>query len=240
MRIFISFSGETRTDYALKFMDFFNANGIKCWYDHHELFLGDNLRETITHKGIQQSQYCILIINKNFLNRNWPCEEAKLFYERYINGEDVTLFPVLLDISKDDLKESKLSFLLSIKYQFLKSGEKVDRIGYQILNRIFNDIKCQNSMFSFEDIKLKFRRLTLNESINIFNVLDTIDRLSPTDYRDRAILLICLIMLFDNSPYIKTVQKISYMIYENYPINFDIYKIIENIFVLSSIIFLEA
>lgn len=38
MNIFISFSGAAREEYAIKFLNFFNRFGIKCWYDQHELF----------------------------------------------------------------------------------------------------------------------------------------------------------------------------------------------------------
>ncbi|MBR1442810.1 MAG: toll/interleukin-1 receptor domain-containing protein [Firmicutes bacterium] len=239
MVIFISFSGEAREKYALKFLDFFNNNGIKCWYDHHELYLGDELRETITKDGIQRADYCILLINKTFLEREWPCEEAMQFYDRYCKYKNIVLFPILIDISKEDLNNSKIRFLLKIKYQFLKSAEEIDKIGYQILNRIFNDIKNRKYLTSFEQIKNKFKRLTLSESVNIYNVLSTIDSLSPLNYRDKSILLICLIQLFDNSPYMNTIHNISYMIYKNYSISFDLYKIVEAIFIISSVDFLD-
>ena len=52
MNIFISFSGEAREQYAIQFMNFFNKFGLHCWYDQHELFLGDMLEKTIIEKGI--------------------------------------------------------------------------------------------------------------------------------------------------------------------------------------------
>ncbi len=71
MNIFISFSGTAREEFAIKFLNFYKQYGLNCWYDQHELFLGDELKETITQKGIETANYCILIINKNYLSRNW-------------------------------------------------------------------------------------------------------------------------------------------------------------------------
>ena len=76
MHIFISFSGAAREEYAIKFLDFFNKYGLKCWYDQHELFLGDDLKRTIIQNGINTADYCILIINKTYLSRNWPAYSA--------------------------------------------------------------------------------------------------------------------------------------------------------------------
>ena len=84
MKTFISFSGEARETYAVQFMNFFNKYGLHCWYDYHELFLGDELKKSIVDNGINKVDYCILIINKTYLNRNWPCQEALLLYNRFI------------------------------------------------------------------------------------------------------------------------------------------------------------
>lgn len=234
MNIFISFSGAAREQYAVKFLNFFSKHGIPVWYDQHELYLGDDLKESIVSKGINKTDYGILIINKTYINRNWPCEEAKLLYERYENQKNIVLFPILLDMTKNDLKNSQLSFLLQIKYQFLKSGEDIDNIGYQILNRIFIDILERNKISTFHDTVINFKRLTLHDSTNIYNALCVVENFDSNDYRDKTILLICLIKLLDNTQYNKIIQIISYKIYNNDNITFDLYKITESIFLISA------
>lgn len=62
MNIFLSFSGTSRETFAIKFLDFFNKYGVHCWYDQHELLLGDMLKDTIIEKGLETADYCILII----------------------------------------------------------------------------------------------------------------------------------------------------------------------------------
>lgn len=239
MNIFISFSGQAREEYAIKFLNFFNKYGLHGWYDQHELLLGDVLNETITKEGIERADYCLLIINKTYLARNWPCEEAIRLYNRFKSEQNYVIFPILLDITKEEIKNSKLNFLLQIKYQFLHSGDTIENIGLQILNRIFFDMVRKKAIFSFESALTYFKRLTLSDSINIYNALLAIKDFDETCYREKTIFLICLIRLFRDSPYEKTIHEISYKIYNNDNISFDIYKITESIFLIGASIFLE-
>lgn len=232
MNIFISFSGEARDKYAINFLNFFSKYGLHGWYDQHELLLGDVLKETIVDKGIERANYCILIINKTYLSRNWPCEEAIKLYNRFESERDFVIFPILLDISKEELKNSKLSFLLQIKYQFLHTGDTIENVGFQILNRIFFDILRKREIHSIESALIYFKRLTLSDDINIYNALSAINDFDDTCYREKTIFLICLIRLLGDTSYEKTIREISYKIYNNHTISFDIYKITESIFLI--------
>lgn len=177
MNLFISFSGTAREEFAIKFLNFFNNYGIHCWYDQHELFLGDNLKDSIIKKGIESANYCIIIINQTFLSRNWPCEEAKKLYESLEERKNHAIFPILLDITKEEVKNSKLDFLLNIKYQFLRTGEDINNISLQILNRIFHDIASQTQLGSIDKALNYFKRLTLANSIDIYNALKVVNNL---------------------------------------------------------------
>ncbi len=237
MNIFISFSGTAREEFAIKFLNFYKQYGLNCWYDQHELFLGDELKETITQKGIETANYSILIINKNYLSRNWPCQEAIKLYEQLEIKRDSVIFPILLDITKEDVKNSQLNFFLNIKYQFLHTGESITHIGLQILNRIFHDITMQSKLKNMEDALGYFKRLTLSSNIDIYNALSIVNNFDETNYKDKTILLTCLTKLFGNIQYQKALNKISYAIYDNQPIDFDMYKIVESIFLINASIF---
>jgi len=237
MSIFISFSGTAREEYAIKFLNFLNRYGLHCWYDQHELLLGDFLEKNIICHGIETAEYCILIINKSYLSRQWPCEEAIILYDRLKDRKEYVIFPILLDISKEDVMDSKLAFILEIKYQFLHTGEPIDTIAFQILNRIFYDIHRRYKFQTIDMVINYFNRLTLTDSICIYNTLDTFTNLDKTNYRDRTIFLICLIRLFNNNPYEKAIREISYLIFDNKRITFDIYKITESIFLISTSLF---
>lgn len=237
MNIFISFSGTAREKFAIKFLNFYKQYGLNCWYDQHELFLGDELKKTITQKGIETANYSILIINKTYLSRNWPCQEAIKLYEQLEIKRDSVIFPILLDITKEDVKNYTTNFLLNIKYQFLHTGESITHIGLQILNRIFHDITMQSKLKNMDDALRYFKRLTLSSNIDIYNALSIVNNFDETNYKDKAILLTCLTKLFGNIQYQKALNKISYAIYDNQPIDFDMYKIVESIFLINASIF---
>lgn len=237
MSIFISFSGASREEFAIRFLDFFSKYGIKCWYDQHELFLGDELKHAIIENGINNADYCILIINKTYLSRRWPCEEAKRLYKKLETRKDYAIFPILLDITKEEVKNSELSFLLKIKYQFLHAGEDIHLIGLQILNRIFHDIAIRTKFPTLDDALLYFKRLTQSNCIDIYNALNVVTNFGNTNYKDKTIILTCLTNLFSNSPYKQTINRISYSVYDNQNISFDMYKIVESIFLISASMF---
>lgn len=233
MNIFLSFSGEARQEFAIKFLNFFNKFGISCWYDQHELFLGDFLTQSIIDNGINKSKYSVLIVNDSFLNRSWPCEEAKILYQRSRENKEVTIFPILLDISKEDVLHSKIPFILNVKYQFLHTGEKIDGIAFQILNRILQDELLKYKISTLDRALQYYSRLSLSNSINIYNALSMVKNFEETSYKERSVLLICLIKLLNKKEYEKIILQISYLIYENKTITFDMYKIVESVFLIN-------
>lgn len=169
--------------------------------------------------------------------QNWPCQEAKKLYENLKDRKNFAIFPILLDITKEEVKTSELSFLLNIKYQFLHTGEDINSIGLQILNRIFHDIALKAKFQTINDALQYFKRLTISSSIDIYNALNTVNNFDNTNYKDRTIILTCLVNLFNNSPYKKTLNRISYSVYDNQKISFDMYKIVESIFLISASLF---
>ena len=56
-------------------------------------------------------------------------------------------------------------------------------------------------------------------------------------YSSAKFELICLTKLFGNIQYQKALNKISYSIYNNEPITFDMYKIVESIFLINASLF---
>ncbi len=233
MNIFLSFSGEGRQRFAIKFLDFFNSHGIKCWYDQHELYLGDVLSESIIQKGINKTEYAILIINETFLSRNWPRTEAKVLYERANNDKNIILFPLLWNVTKQQIVNSDVSFLLKFKYQFVNRKTPIEIVSYQIMNRIFHDIILNKyKSITINDIKTHAQALSLPKGLDIFNCLNTLSLIPNTKYEIQASILIIAIKLLGQNTYGQLVENISYRIYNRKKINFDICKILESILIM--------
>lgn len=116
----------------------------------------------------------------------------------------------------------------------MHTGEEITFIGLQILNRIFHDIVLKTKFKTINDALQYFKRLTRSSSIDIYNALNVVNNFDSTNYKDKTIILICLINLFNNILYEKTLNQISYSIYDNKKITFDMYKIVEAIFLINA------
>ncbi len=95
----------------------------------------------------------------------------------------------------------------------------------------------QSKLKNMDDALGYFKRLTLSSNIDIYNALSIVNNFDETNYKDKTILLTCLTKLFGNIQYQKALNKISYAIYDNQPIDFDMYKIVESIFLINASIF---
>ena len=69
-QVFISHASEDKNDVAKPLADILISKGVKVWYDEYELKLGDSLRKSID-KGLNQSDFGIVILSPNFFKKNW-------------------------------------------------------------------------------------------------------------------------------------------------------------------------
>lgn len=235
MNVFISFSGEGREKYAVQLLKIYSSFGLNCWYDRHELHLGDNLKDTIINDGIDKSDYCVLFINKTYLNREWPCEEANLFFEKYVESPEQRIFPILVNVTKDDVANSKISRILEIKHQFLNNDNPLENIAIQMLNCMLHvEIKKQ-SMHDLDDAMQYYKRLSRRSHINIYNALSILSHIPCTDYKSRSAILMCLSSEIRSTVYDSILDRMASIIYNDNEINEQIYGIAESIFIMRTI-----
>jgi hypothetical protein len=79
--------------------------GIRVWYDEFSLKIGDSLRESI-EKGIRETNFCILVITKNFLtNKGWTKAEFNSVFTREILQKEKIILPIWHDVSPQDVYE---------------------------------------------------------------------------------------------------------------------------------------
>ena len=121
----------------------------------------------------------------------------------------------------------------------MHEGEEIYPIGLQILNRIFHDIVIKTKFRTFDDALSYFKRLTQSYCIDIYNALNVVTNFDTTNYKDKTIILTCLTNLFNNNPYKQTLNRISYSVYDNQKVSFDMYKIAESIFLISASMFIS-
>ncbi|HBF87632.1 MAG TPA: hypothetical protein DDX39_03230 [Bacteroidales bacterium] len=102
------------------------------WYDEFSLTPGDKMRKEI-EKGIKESQYCILLLSKTYLNNeSWgKIEFESIFTKELIEKKDC-IIPIWVDITKEELYEFSPSLvnILGINWNI-----GVDKVVSEILRR---------------------------------------------------------------------------------------------------------
>jgi hypothetical protein len=107
--------------------------GIPVWFDEFSLKLGDSLRESI-EKGIKETDFCILIITRNFLtNDGWTKAEFNSVFTKEIIKQKKVMLPVWHDVSKEEVYEYSPSLVDRLA---AKWSEGVDSIAAKLRNRI--------------------------------------------------------------------------------------------------------
>lgn len=99
--VFISHASEDKDDVARPLAEALRNNGLTVWYDEFELRIGDSLRRKID-KGIANSNFGVIVISRDFINKGWTNYELDGLITRAVNGEQ-TMLPVWHNITKREV-----------------------------------------------------------------------------------------------------------------------------------------
>lgn len=75
--------------------------GLSIWYSGSELNAGDSIDKVI-QDGLHRSRYGIVILSKNYLDKNWTMKELHFLMSKE-GPERKVILPVLFDVSPEDL-----------------------------------------------------------------------------------------------------------------------------------------
>ena len=99
--VFISHASEDKDDVARPLAEALRNNGLTVWYDEFELRIGDSLRRKID-KGIANSNFGVIVISRDFIDKGWTNYELDGLITRAVNGEQ-TMLPVWHNITKREV-----------------------------------------------------------------------------------------------------------------------------------------
>lgn len=94
--------------------------GINIFYDSKKIEWGDNWKNLI-EEGMEQSEFAIIVISKNFFGRTWTEKELNTFMRRQNESGQKLILPLLYEISIDELAKV-YPFLADI--QAISTAEK--------------------------------------------------------------------------------------------------------------------
>jgi len=125
---FICHASEDKEDFVKPLAEALIEEGLKIWYDEFTLKIGDSLRRSID-KGILNSHYGIVVLSKNFFEKEWPQKELDGLVSRE-DGKEKVILPIWHGISKNEVK--KYSPLLADKIA-VSSSEGLEYVLRELL-----------------------------------------------------------------------------------------------------------
>lgn len=99
--VFISHASEDKVEVALPLQKELEVRDIKVWIDKQAITVGDSLRRKID-EGLSQSKYGVVILSKNFFNKEWPQKELDALIARE-DGKEKVILPIWHDITESEI-----------------------------------------------------------------------------------------------------------------------------------------
>ena len=99
--VFISHAAEDKEEVARPLAEALRKNGLSVWYDEFELKIGDSLRRKID-KGIAKSNFGVIVISRDFINKGWTNYELDGLITKAVNGEQ-TMLPIWHNVTKREV-----------------------------------------------------------------------------------------------------------------------------------------
>lgn len=221
--VFISHANEDKTDFVRPLANELKALGLEVWFDEFSLSLGDSLNRSIT-KGLSESQFGLVILSKNFFNKEWPKKELDALATREIT-EGKVILPIWHGVSLYDIQ--KFSPILADKLAIDSSNgvEYVAKKIFEIIKPIPEQVVKLADKF-LKIIKHEIRSPLQGILVQIEFMEKHIDVLDPDkikrklhDIKQEAILIDHVIGLIEpyeeirlNSSYYNLRETVNYCI----------------------------
>lgn len=100
--VFICHASEDKESFVRELAEKLTSEGLRVWYDKFTLTLGDSLRRKIEY-GLSRSRYGVVVLSKNFFEKEWPQRELDGLVARE-NGSNKVVLPVWHEITKEEVQ----------------------------------------------------------------------------------------------------------------------------------------
>lgn len=102
--LFLSHASKDKEDYVNDLFSSLKELGINIFYDTEVIQWGDNWKNKILD-GVAKSEFAIIVISKNFFDREWTEKELNELLSRQNESKQKMVLPILKDISIKELRE---------------------------------------------------------------------------------------------------------------------------------------
>lgn len=136
--VFISHANADKLTYVDELNDSLSKLKINIFYDKDALDWGDDWKGQIL-AGVEQSEFAIIVISKNFFHREWTERELNELLNRQNKSGERIILPILHQITFEQLQE-KYPAIASI--QALKSADySCDEIALKFASKLIKKLK---------------------------------------------------------------------------------------------------
>lgn len=99
---FICHASEDKDSFVRPLVEKLLSKSYRIWYDEMSLNVGDSLIESISN-GIKKSIYGLIILSKNFFEKQWTKKELEALLNKEIITKDNLILPIWLDLNIEDV-----------------------------------------------------------------------------------------------------------------------------------------
>ena len=135
--VFLSHANADKNDYVDELYKILSQLGVKIFYDKESLEWGDNWKNRIL-EGTLKSEFAIIVISKNYFNREWTEKELYEFFDRQNQNGQKIILPLLYNISVDDFKSHypQLENIQALQTSELSKEMIVIKFAQQLIKRL--------------------------------------------------------------------------------------------------------
>lgn len=126
---FISYASE-EIYIAQELMKQLQCLGARTWIDKEKIKIGDSIKQSI-ERGILNSEYAIIILSQNYINKYWTNTELNAFFELEADGYK-RILPLIYNLSHEELKRQYI--LMSDKYYLSINEKNIEEIAKKIID----------------------------------------------------------------------------------------------------------
>ncbi len=136
--VFISHANADKIEYVDQLKHSLDKLKINVFYDKDTLEWGDNWKNTIL-KGVEESEFAIIVISENFFGREWTERELHEFLNRQNSNGQKIILPILHKISISQLSEK---YPIVADIQALNSDDySCDEIALKFASQLIKRLK---------------------------------------------------------------------------------------------------
>lgn len=136
--LFLSHANKDKEDFVDELFVSLDKLGIRIFYDTKSIQWGDNWKDRILD-GVSKSEFAIIVISKNFFDREWTEKELYELLNRQNESKQKIVLPILKGITVEELR-SKYPLVANI--QAINSNDySCDSIAFLFARQFISRLK---------------------------------------------------------------------------------------------------